>query len=264
MQTLSYTRQGKGSTVVLIHGFCETKAIWDDFLPVLAQNHQVIALDLGGFGESKDALPSPTSMETLAEQIHDLMTVLHIEQSTFIAHSLGGYVALAFAEHYPHKIAGLCLFHSTALSDNEEKKKTRDNVVNFVQKNGVAAFVENFVEPLFFVGRKEALQDKIKFVKEIALQTPQNTLIEITKAMRNRKDSTHILQNAAFPISFIIGRQDNSVLFDTYKEQITLPKNCTIHILDQTAHMGMFERPTETLKMVVDFCVTTNHITTNN
>ncbi|MDW8296538.1 MAG: alpha/beta hydrolase, partial [Raineya sp.] len=114
MQSLAYIEQGTGKNVVLLHGFCESKEIWKDFLPELAKNFRTIAVDIGGFGESANLLPQPCTMETLAEQVFALLKELQISQAAFVGHSMGGYVALALAEKHPEIIEKLCLFHSTA------------------------------------------------------------------------------------------------------------------------------------------------------
>ncbi|MEM9980897.1 MAG: alpha/beta fold hydrolase [Bacteroidota bacterium] len=164
---LSYTTTGKGAPVILIHGFCESKAIWESFVPTLAEKHQVIALDLGGFGESANLLPTPVTIEALASQVYDLLQSLAIQQATFVAHSLGGYVSLALAEKHPSLFAGLCLFHSTALADTEEKKATRNKVIAFVQKVGVAKYMQSFVASLFYTKQATKHQAAIAYIEAI-------------------------------------------------------------------------------------------------
>ncbi|MCS6821854.1 MAG: alpha/beta hydrolase [Microscillaceae bacterium] len=254
MQTLlSHTVQGKGKPVLLLHGFCESQAIWNGFIPALSEQYTVITVDLGGFGESTALLPKQPTIEALAEQVYRLVDKLRIKRLSVVAHSLGGYVALALAEAHPKRLKGLCLFHSTALPDTPEKQSIRNNVIEFVQKNGVEPFIQNFVSPLFYSQRHHELESEINFVKNIALKTPKETIITITQAMRDRKDRTHVLASANYPIGFVIGKQDQAVLYETYLSQIGLAKHTWVQILDDTAHMGMLERPKETLQFVQNF-----------
>jgi pimeloyl-ACP methyl ester carboxylesterase len=250
---LAYIEQGEGDPLILVHGFCESKAIWKDFIPTLSRRFRVIALDLGGFGDSADFLPKPAKVETLAEQVNDLWLQLGIDRAVMIGHSLGGYVSLAFAEKYPDKLLGLGLFHSTALADSDEKKKTRNNVIEFVEKHGVEKFIESFVEPLFYSKRHTELQGSIYQVKQIASETPEMSVLEVTKAMRDRPERTAVLRNASYPVMFIIGREDGAVAFESYHQQVMLAPESFVHILPQTAHMGMYERKEETLNMIEFF-----------
>ena len=104
---LAYTDQGTGDCLVLIHGFCEAKEMWDHLIPSLIQHYRVIALDLAGFGASEDCLEENMEIDDLARQVQDLLQILVIKKYTLIGHSLGGYVALSFAQQYPEKLAGL-------------------------------------------------------------------------------------------------------------------------------------------------------------
>ena len=250
MPLLSHTISGQGKPVVLVHGFCESKAIWAKIQPALAEEYQVIALDLGGFGDSANLLPHPTSVESLALQIKDLLWHLGIDKAVWIGHSLGGYVSLAFAEKYPAQVQGLGLLHSSALPDSEEKKKVRQNVIDFVEKNGVEPFIENFVEPLFYSKRHPELQASIHAVQQIAMQSSLKAVVEVTKAMRDRPDRSHVLRNANYPVLLAIGREDTAVHFESYIPQLSLAPDTLVHIWKETGHMGMYERPTETLELL--------------
>lgn len=253
MQNLAYTEKGKGSVVVLLHGFCESKEIWNDFINELSKYFRVIAMDLGGFGESANALPEPCSMEIMAEQVIQTLQSLQVSQASFVGHSMGGYVALALAEKYPAMVEKLCLFHSTAFADSPEKKENRNKVIEFVQKAGVEAFISNFVRPLFYEGRWQELQQEIHFLEEIGKKTPLKTIVSVLGAMRDRKSSLDMLTNAKFPILYIIGKQDTAVVWESYQEQLRKIPNAQTLILDNTGHVGMLERPQETLETLKNF-----------
>lgn len=253
MEHLHYISAGEGECVLLVHGFCENHSIWADFVPVLSQRYRVIVPDLGGFGQSAHLLPEDVQIDDLALQLKQLLDELGIKECTYIGHSLGGYVGLSLAEYYPQYLDGLALFHSTALADTEAKKRTRNNTTFFVQKNGVKPFAEDFSAMMFFAGRRAALHHQIEYIKESVKNTPENSILQATIALRDRPDRTHILPKLDFPVMYIIGRDDASIPFDSYEKQVFMPKDCTIHVLDQTGHVGMLERPQETQKMVKDF-----------
>jgi pimeloyl-ACP methyl ester carboxylesterase len=97
---ISYTDQGKGNAVVLLHGFLENCTMWNYLAPVLAKKNRVICIDLLGHGQT-DCLGYIHSMEDMADAIHQVITELKIRKAVFVGHSMGGYVALAVAELYP-------------------------------------------------------------------------------------------------------------------------------------------------------------------
>lgn len=108
--------------IILIHGFAEDSTIWGNQVAYLKNSHQLLVPDLPGSGQSA-LLTGPTSMEELAETIKAILDAENITACIMIGHSMGGYIALAFAEKYPDSINALGLFHSTAYPDTAEKKQ---------------------------------------------------------------------------------------------------------------------------------------------
>ena len=119
---------GNGKPVMLIHGFGEDGEIWEKQVDYLKEEFRVIVPDLPGSGRS--AMIDDMRMEGLADALHSVaIEVLgddsgKIEKFSMIGHSMGGYVALAYAEKFISELNGLCLFHSTSFADSEEKKRS--------------------------------------------------------------------------------------------------------------------------------------------
>src|ERR1051325_7814449 len=110
--SMSYTMQGAGPCVVLLHGFCENKTIWEPFIFSLQERHTIINIDLPGHGKS--AVVGPVhSMDECAQIVKEILVSENIETACIIGHSMGGYVGIAFAALFPGAVKGLCLFHST-------------------------------------------------------------------------------------------------------------------------------------------------------
>ncbi|HAS46825.1 MAG TPA: alpha/beta hydrolase [Microscillaceae bacterium] len=260
---LAYEISGTGPSVVLLHGFCENRTMWRHIVPHLASHYQVLTIDLGGFGESAHLLPKSASVAALAQQVQQLLHHLHISKTIVLGHSLGGYVALALAQINPLLCQGIGLIHSSAAADSKARKNMRNRVIEIVQARGVKVFAQQFVPSLFLPERHQTLKVAIKEAQQMALQTPKASVIEITKAMRDRPDQIQLLGTLECPILFLIGKQDQAITFNQYLPQITQPQDAVIHILDQTAHMGIWERPLQTqyiLYNFVEYCTQTSQI----
>ena len=238
--------------MVFIHGFCENKEIWRAFEEKLSAGYRPISVDLPGFGESTTN-SNFRSVEAMANEVKKVLDAEAITSCVVVAHSLGGYVALALAEQHPWLLKGFCLFHSTAYADSEEKKHTRNKTADFLEKKGLDPFLDTFVPALFFAGRREQLGDTLATYRALTRQTPLATAVAVTQAMRDRPDRTNVLQEAAYPVMFIAGREDTAVPLEASREQFFLPKESTVHILAETGHMGMYEQPAKTLEMVESF-----------
>lgn len=251
-QNLTFTEAGEGLPVIFLHGFCETKELWNNYLEPLSKICRVILMDLPGFGDNPP-LSSPLTIADMAEQVYHTIVNLGIEQCMMIGHSMGGYVALAFCEKFPSRLKGLGLFHSTAFADSLEKKQARDKTIDFIERYGTEEFVEEFVPPLFFEGRRKDFKEEIKSMVEMGKKAAKSSVIESIRAMRDRKDRTKVLEKSHCPVLFIVGKNDIAIPFAGSQGQYALPSYSTIHILNNTGHMGMIEWEKETLFMVDQF-----------
>ena len=249
---LSHFEAGEGIPVVFIHGFCENKEIWRDFVQPLSQKARVIVIDLPGFGDNPE-LTAPVTVADFAEAIFHFLQQKGVERCIMIGHSLGGYVALAFAEKFPQRLRGLGLFHSTAYPDTIEKKQGRDKTIDFIERYGADEFVNEFIPPLFSEGKRFEEKETINWLIDMAKKTAKSTIIESIRAMRDRKDRSKVLEKMAQPVLFISGKNDIALNFQTGFHQFSLPANAVVHIMSNVGHMGMFERQKETHLIVSQF-----------
>jgi pimeloyl-ACP methyl ester carboxylesterase len=243
---------GSGPALVFLHGFCESKALWPDFTAPLVADYRVVLIDLPGFGDNDQPQPD-YSMESAAAFVQQTLKALRINKSLVIGHSLGGYVALALAEQHPELLAGLVLFHSSALPDSEEKKDTRNKTMAFIQKQGLDTFMDTFVAPLFYEGNRESAKKAIALLTRIGKQTSEQAVLGTIVGMRDRPDRSPVLQGATYPVLIIAGKQDPAVPLEQTLQQCHLPRESHTLFLDQTGHMGMFEKPRETLLALQGF-----------
>jgi len=238
--------------VVLIHGFAEDSNIWERHTSFLGQHHTLIVPDLPGCGKSSN-LTAATSMEDLADFIKSLLDGESIGRCIMIGHSMGGYIALAFAEKYPDRLAAFGLFHSTAFADTEEKKAGRRKKISFIQKNGAAPFIRQSIPDLFSESSREKFKSIINNLIEQYSDFVPDTLVRCQEAMIDRPDRTHILKSFKGPVLFIIGKQDNAVPFEQSLRQSHLPDLSYIHILENAGHMGMIENSDECNRVLEEF-----------
>jgi pimeloyl-ACP methyl ester carboxylesterase len=108
--SLNFERTGSGPPYVLLHGLGGEHCVWEPVLEPLAERHDVIAVDLPGFGRSRalpdDVVPSPSQ---LAGAVAGLLDELGIADAHVAGNSLGGWVALELAKAgRARTVAGIC------------------------------------------------------------------------------------------------------------------------------------------------------------
>jgi pimeloyl-ACP methyl ester carboxylesterase len=115
---IAVSRTGRGPTVVLVHGVPGSRRAWDDVVPHLAESHDIVAVDLLGFGGSD----KPTSLADLepAQQATALLATLDglgVAQATLVGHDYGGPVVLATVARAPERVSAVGLVSTNAFPD---------------------------------------------------------------------------------------------------------------------------------------------------
>ncbi|RYZ59920.1 MAG: alpha/beta hydrolase [Chitinophagaceae bacterium] len=252
-KSVSYRAGGHGPLVLLLHGFGEDGTIWKgqyDLFP----RHRLVVPDLPGTGESE--LLEETSMESLADAIKAVMDAEGAEKVILIGHSMGGYVALAFAEKFPEALQALGLFHSSGFADSEEKKETRRKGIRFIQENGADPFLKTATPNLYSPRSKEEHPEWIAEHLAATHNFSAQSLVSYYMAMIDRPDRTAVLEQSKVPVLFVMGRHDSAVPLQDGLKQCHLPALSYIHILEETGHMGMIEEKAKTAALLTAFVFT--------
>ena len=250
-RSIFYQVIGKGEPVVLLHGFTEDGQIWNKQVPFLEKDYQLIIPDLPGSGFSELALD--VSMEAMATLIKAILDEENISETIIVGHSMGGYVTLAFAEKYPEVLRGFGLFHSTAYPDPDEKKESRQKNIRFIESHGTYEFLKQAIPGLFTDDFKSKHPEIVNgLIQQYRVFTPEALSAYLT-AMMQRPDRTEVLKKFVKPILFIIGKHDNAIPFQDSLQLCHLPSLSYIHILDDSAHMGMLEETEKSNNILREF-----------
>jgi pimeloyl-ACP methyl ester carboxylesterase len=230
-------------TLVLLHGHGADDTIWDNLDATLNESYTIVRPNISLFTFCQ-------TVEEYADELHRFLTNAGITKFTLVGHSMGGYIALAFAEKYQDMLEGLCLFHSTAFADDDAKKAQRTQMIELLKNYGTASFIEKTAPNMFGERYKELFPGKLQEHIAHFSKLPAEALIAGLNAMRIRPDRTHVLASLPFPVLFIIGMQDKVLPFETLITLSEYPKKGYPFILAEAGHMGMVERPDATARMI--------------
>lgn len=246
---ISYSDTGKGNAIVLLHGFLENQTMWQDLVPELSKKHHIITIDLLGHGET-ECLGYVHSMEDNADAVQAVLSKLRIRKAVFVGHSMGGYVALAFAELYPENVRGLVLLNSTSKADSEERKTNRDRAIKAVKKD-YNSFIRLSIGNLFSPDNRERLTDEMEKVKIEALKTPLQGVVASLEGMKIRKDREVLLHLTPYPKMLILGEKDPVLLYNDSLDQI---ENTTVKLVTfPDGHMSHIENSEELKTVLLEF-----------
>lgn len=236
---IAYDRRGTGPTLVLIHGYPLDHSIWDKVAPLLEADFDLIIPDLRGFGES-DVMEADDSMIGFASDIAGLLTHLKVKNAFLAGHSMGGYVALAFAREYPERVNGLALVSSQVLADPPDRKEARYATAQQVLQHGMGEVVEAMTPKL---SADPGVQE---FVRELmAKQRPLGVYSALT-AMAERLDSSDLLPAFKFPVVLVHGDADALIPVERAREVKQALPQAHLTELPGGGHMALMENPPAT------------------
>ncbi len=233
---IAYQRRGAGEALVLVHGYPLDHSIWDQAAPLLEADFDVILPDLRGFGNS-EIMEADHSIIGYASDLAGLLNHLKVRRAVLVGHSMGGYVALAFAREYPDRVAGLALVSSQMAPDTPERKAGRYATAKRVLAEGPGAVVDDLTPKL---SADAAVQD---FVRALMSRQRPLAIASALEAMADRPDSTNILQALKLPVAIVHGTDDKLIPVDRGREmKAALPAASYVE-LTGVGHMPMMEDP---------------------
>lgn len=242
---LHYRKLGAGAATLLIHGFGEDGNVFNQTIQYLPKHGMLLIPDLPGSGASEVWPSAEPSLNDFAQAMQAILAKEGIQKCRVMGHSMGGYIALAFAEQFPEKMAALALLHSTAYADSAERIQKREQAIDFIEREGAAAFLRISLPGLFAPAFREQRKDVIDSLLASMKKVSGTTLIQYYRAMMQRPDRSKLLKAAPYPVMFIIGQEDE-IIPPTYTlQQADITANAYIHMLKNVGHMSMLEVPEE-------------------
>ena len=234
--------QGKGNTIVLLHGYLETLEIWEAFAVPLAKQYRVITLDLPGHGLSGWNGGIHT-MEFMGDAVKGVLDKLAVKQCLLVGHSMGGYVALAFAKKYDDVLRGLCLFHSSPNPDAEEKKANRNREIALIREDKLGLIASQAIPNIFAPDNVKRFEETIEEIKVNVEFADKDGIIACLEGMKQREDMNDFLLRYAKPLLLIFGKNDNLIGWDVAQVLIGKLKNADVLVLENSGHIGFLEEP---------------------
>lgn len=228
--------------VVLLHGYLENMLVWEDFIPLLYKSVRVVTIDIPGHGISQ-VKGEVHTMEYLADTLASALDTLGIEHATVVGHSMGGYVALAFAERHKERTDGIVLLHSTPYADSEEKRHNREREIALVKSGKKELLAHIAPEAGFAVDNRQRFRTTIEDLAQIVYLTEDAGIVALLNGMILRKAQSDMLHSFGKPILFILGRKDGYIVAETAEKMIAEHPEAQVVWLENSGHMGFVEEP---------------------
>jgi pimeloyl-ACP methyl ester carboxylesterase len=236
--------------LVLVHGYPFDHTLWDPVVALLKPTVKVMAPDLRGFG-GQTIGPDEPSLDRMADDLERLLDQNEMERAVIAGMSMGGYVALAFAEHYPERLAGLALISSQALADSEETRANRRAMIVKVRREGPAVAAQAVLPKLFGAGNSTK-PEFTRFATIGAAGAGVEGIAWALEAMARRPDRTALLKSLRIPVLLVQGDADQLIPVERAREMAKLPVDMRYVEIHGAGHATPIEAPTQVADGLLD------------
>jgi pimeloyl-ACP methyl ester carboxylesterase len=255
---------GEGPPILFVHGLSGSWPNWLEQLPVFAEDHRTIAMDLPGFGHS----PMPHEQITIsgyARLLDGLLDELQIGAATVVGNSMGGFVSAELAIAFPARVERLVLVSPAGLSTYGHPRGTRALPVLQRSHKIVAAYTAWLASKSDMVAKRPLLREATlglvtahpaSLPSALAAEQLRGAgkpgFIQALEANLNY-DFRHRLPEIACPTLIVWGDNDRVITVRDAAVFAELIPNSRKVVFEDTGHVAMLERPDAFNRLVKDF-----------
>ena len=245
--------EGEGPPVLLLHSYWGSLLLFDEMAGELSKTRKVIRIDLPGHGNS--ATPPPGyRFDSFAVVLNELLQRLNIAgKISIIGHSMGGYVAMAFAERFPERMESLILMHSPVRRADDQSIKSRNREADLLRKGKEELLLQVTVPSNFASGQDGNMAKTLAMVMQTSKQVTLDGALRSIEAMNHRNNYLKFLQNQTFPVFIIVGKHDKVYDAEGQLEDGFKIPCAEILFLEHSGHMGFLEESIKVLSRLKQF-----------
>ena len=250
--------KGKGSSVplVLLHGFPFDGSMWEKQLDALDDETWVVAPDMPGMGQSEPlSLNREASMDDYADAIADWAKSEGIEKIVLAGHSMGGYIAFAFARRHPEMLEKLILIATRPGADAEAAREGRYKTAAGVEEKGAVIPADAMFPKLFAPSTYENDKDTTAQIRSLMLKQGKRGVIDSLHAMAGRPDSSPDMARIKVPTLIISGAQDAIIPASEAEGMHERIEGSRHVVIENAGHLPMLEDPRAFNKALREFVI---------
>ena len=241
--------RGTGRPIVLVHGWTMSSLFWRRQAS-LAEQFQVVSIDLRGHGRSKET-PRGHTIPRYATDIREVITALHLHNLMLVGWSMGGSLILEYWKQFGgDRLYGLGLIESAPAPMSPapwNTHKCRDHDIKAMHTHLATmtedreTFATRFINAMFLAGK--APGHALNWMKREQLKISSQAATAIYEDYAQR-DYTPVLPTISCPTLVVYGRSKHMCHGPSTGRFVagTIPKSRFV-ILDKSGHLPFYEEP---------------------
>ncbi len=253
MLNLHYREYGEGKPLVILHGLFGSSDNWQSLALRFAAFYHVYCLDLRNHGRSPWG--ESQSYDDMTDDVYAFIEENQLKDILLIGHSMGGKVAMHFAQNYPHLVQKLVVvdmgiksypmhhqhilagIHALHLGSINTRKQAEDILKIYVENDGIRQFL---LKNLYW-------KEKGRLAWRMNVPVLEHEMPKILAALPKKV--------SWIPTLFLSGELSNYILSDDIQEIEEIFPDATFEILPNAGHWLHSEQPDLFFDAVMSFCL---------
>ena len=253
---ISIYEEGDSSkrTIIFVHGFPYDHSMWEKQIDALSSSYYCITYDIRGLGESP-AGDGQFTMESFIDDLEFIIDELNLNKPVLCGLSMGGYISFRAIERMQNKFGGVIFCDTKPEADNNEGKLKRAASIKKINKEGLEAFVNEFVPNCFAESSIKNMRMQYENILFKSATFDPLGVKGCILAMIGRNDTTGSLNKIKIPSLVLCGEKDKLTPPETMKN---LAKNITdsqFILIPGAGHMTPVENPDAVNKAIYEFMI---------
>lgn len=264
---------GTGTPVVLVHGLAASKVTFVPTLDDLADDHQVHAIDLPGFGRSGKPLPAGHRYTApwFADRLVEYLDAHGLDDAYLIGNSMGGRIATEVALRHPTRVRGLVGLGAAVAFDEWQLLRPLLKLLRWQWAAGVpvrlpTSLLQRGVTEMFHDPSRVPAENIRAAVDEarLYLRDPGYRMAVaasarglVTDRCYGRRGFWDRLVDLEVPSLWLYGRSDPLVSHRYGTRVADILPNAEVEVWDDLGHVPQFELPDRTHALVRRFLART-------
>lgn len=207
--------EGRGSPVLILHGFTGCAESMEGAAEGLAERHRTIRLDLVGHGRSDAPRDiAHYSMESCVEQLGAALDALGQPRVHALGYSMGGRAALALAAWQPDRVRSLLLVGASAGIEDERawaaRRRSDSALAERIERDGLERFVDHWMGLPLFASQRRRGREWLAAAREQRLNNRPHGLANSLRGMgTGAQPPLHaLLPGLRVPVQWVVGGED--------------------------------------------------------
>ncbi|MEI9918452.1 MAG: alpha/beta hydrolase [Bacteroidota bacterium] len=225
-----YTNQGKGKTVLLLHGLFGDLRMWNSTIDALKDNYHVIVPRLPLF----DLPANNKNVAFLVDVLHEFIIWHKLDKVIIIGHGIGSQLALLYSYHHPEVVDRVVVSGSTSqvFEPYFNSHEPREIDFELVEERLHTAFYQPELVSETLVNRVLSNVRKV------------SNLVSVDEVIQpGYKNQVSFLKEIDRPVLLLWGLEDKITPAELAMDFHAELQHSVVHFIGRCGHVPMFEQP---------------------